>query len=115
MSLQPYLDHPVVPTALFLAAISCFVLFSIRLRKGLRDLPGPFFASIFPFDRMLTTYSGHQFAKHLAYHEKYGPVVRVGPKHVSISDSDQISVIYNITSKFNKVTATPRFPFAQPY
>ncbi|KAK5266971.1 hypothetical protein LTR99_006071 [Exophiala xenobiotica] len=51
---------------------------------------------------MLTTYSGHQFEKHLAYHEKYGPVVRVGPKHVSISDSDQISVIYNITSKFNK-------------
>ncbi|KAL6251758.1 hypothetical protein RBB50_001968 [Rhinocladiella similis] len=104
MSLKTYIEHPYWCTsaALLLLAIPCLLLLNTRRRKGLRDLPGPFFASILPLDRVLTTYSGHQFAKHLAYHDKYGPIVRIGPNHVSVSDSDQISVIYNITSKFNK-------------
>ncbi|KAI1615456.1 putative P450 monooxygenase [Exophiala viscosa] len=97
-----YLQHHYVLVALLLTIIPCVLLLKIRFRKGLRDIPGPFLASVLPLDRISTAYSGHQFAKHLAYHDKYGPVVRIGPKHVSISDSDQISVIYSITSKFNK-------------
>ncbi|KIW99468.1 uncharacterized protein Z518_11207 [Rhinocladiella mackenziei CBS 650.93] len=85
-----------------LLAIGFLFLVSVRYRKGLREIPGPFLASISPLDRILTTYSGRQFQKHLAYHQKYGPIVRVGPIHVSVADSDQISVIYNITSKFDK-------------
>ncbi len=72
----------------------------------MRNVPGPFLASILPLDRILTTFSGHQFQRHLAYHEKYGPLVRIGPNHVSVADSDQISVIYSITSKFGKVGRT---------
>ncbi|KAK6373428.1 hypothetical protein LTS17_008448 [Exophiala oligosperma] len=98
-------SHTFISAAIFFLSVPCllFVLLGItRYKRGLRDIPGPFVASVLPLDRILTTYSGHQFEKHLAYHEKYGPVVRVGPNHVSFSDSDQISVIYNITSKFNK-------------
>lgn len=104
-----YLQQPSVPFILILAVTSCvlLLLLSVRFRKGLRDIPGPFLASISPLDRILTAYSGQQFAKHMAYHERYGPVVRIGPNHVSVADSDQISVIYHITSKFNKVCHGP--------
>jgi hypothetical protein len=91
--------------ALALLAIGFVVtIVRIRYRVGLRDIPGPFFASILPFDRVLSTYSGHQFQRHLDYHAQYGNLVRVGPNHVSLGNSDQISNVYSITSKFDKVS-----------
>ncbi|KAF1818617.1 putative P450 monooxygenase [Dissoconium aciculare CBS 342.82] len=37
-----------------------------------------------------------------AAHERYGPVVRLGPQHVSLSDPAAIPVIYGVGSKFYK-------------
>lgn len=97
-------------TIALIVAIPLISLFRIRQRRGLREVPGPFFASIFSFDRILTTFSGHQFKRHLQYHEKYGNLVRIGPNHVSLGDSEQICHVYNITSKFDKVS---RVSFSQ--
>jgi hypothetical protein len=36
-------------------------------------------------------------------HQKYGPIVRVGPNHVAVSDPSAIPVIYGLGSKFMKV------------
>lgn len=104
------LDYPIWPLAIALVFVilPLITLVRVRYRRGLREIPGPFFASILPFDRIVTTFSGHQFQKHLDYHEKYGSLVRVGPNHVSIGNSDQISNVYNITSRFDKVG--PPFP-----
>lgn len=79
-----------------------------RYRKGLKKVPGPFWASISPLDRIITSASGQQFKRHLEYHDKYGPVVRVGPNHVSFSNSDLIPQVYGITSRFYKVCLTKR-------
>ena len=76
-----------------------------RYRTGLRDVPGPFFASVLPFDRLFSAISGKQYLTHIKYHEKYGPKVRVGPNHVSFSDADVITQLYGITTKFYKVRA----------
>ncbi|KAK5455820.1 hypothetical protein LTS15_005137 [Exophiala xenobiotica] len=73
-----------------------------KYQTGLRDIPGPFLASILPFDRVFTSLSGKQFLAHIKYHEKYGPLVRVGPNHVSFSDANVITQIYGITTKFYK-------------
>ena len=75
----------------------------IRYRAGLRQVPGPFFASFLPLDRVLSSARGHQYAHHITLHEKHGSQVRVGPNHVSISNPDAISVIYGISTKFYKV------------
>ena len=91
-------------TILILIILPIITLIRIRYRRGLREIPGPFFASILPLDRMLSTYSGHQFQRHLDYHAKYGKLVRVGPNHVSLGESDQISNVYSITSRFDKVS-----------
>jgi hypothetical protein len=76
----------------------------IRYKKGLRQLPGPFLASISPLDRILTTASGHQFQDHIRYHERYGSMVRVGPKHISLSNAEHIPTIYGIATKYYKVS-----------
>ena len=92
--------------------LAVLVLFGVVLavktkyRRGLKQLPGPFLASISPLDRILTAASGQQFKRHLEYHDKYGPVVRVGPNHVSFSNSDLIPQVYGITSRFLKVRWT---------
>lgn len=91
-------------TVVLPVAVTVISLVRIRYRQGLRDIPGPFFASILPLDRILSAYSGHQFQRHLDYHAKYGKLVRVGPNHVSLGESEQISNVYSITSKFDKVS-----------
>ncbi|KAH8658478.1 putative P450 monooxygenase [Xylariales sp. PMI_506] len=78
------------------------LLLRVRLRKGLRDIPGPLWASVTPFDRIMTAASGTQHLVHRDYHRKYGSIVRVGPGHVSIADAQYIPVLYGITSKFVK-------------
>ena len=89
-------------------------LHRVRYRRRLRDIPGPCFASILPIDRILSTYNGHQFQRHLVYHAKYGQLVRVGPNHVSLGESEQILNLYNITSKFSKVSeVTSIFPLSK--
>ena len=80
--------------------------FYIKNRKGLRDIPGPFLASILPLDRLLSAARGHQFATHLEYHRKYGSLVRVGPNHVSFSDAEAIPLVYSVNTKYFKVSTT---------
>jgi hypothetical protein len=99
-----HLPYLLACAAGLLVAVLITNLLRTRYRRGLRDIPGPFFASFLPFDRILSTYSGHQFQRHLDYHAKYGKLVRVGPNHVSLGESEQIANVYSITSKFDKVS-----------
>lgn len=75
---------------------------SIRLRPGLRRIPGPFLASILPLDRLTTAAKGIQHHVHPFYHRRYGSMVRIGPNHISLSNSDLIPRIYGITTDFWK-------------
>ena len=94
-------------TGVALLAVITVYMFYTRYRKGLRDIPGPFLASILPLDRVLSTVRGHQFATHLEYHRQYGPLVRVGPNHVSFSDARAIPLVYSINTKFFKAGFNP--------
>jgi len=76
---------------------------SVRFRPGLRNIPGPFLASLSDADRIWSCATGLQMKYHLKLHERYGSLVRIGPKHISFSDSSLIPQIYGITSKFWKV------------
>ena len=85
---------------LILLVLGRFVF--VRYRQGLRNIPGPFWASILSLDRILSCARGHQYATHIKYHQKYGPLVRIGPNHVSFSDAEALSTVYSITTKFYK-------------
>lgn len=73
-----------------------------RYRAGLRSIPGPFLASISNLDRLWSCFTGQQMSYHLRLHEKYGPLVRIGPKHVSFSDGSLIPTVYGISTRFWK-------------
>ena len=84
--------------------IQIVLLIKTRYRPGLRQIPGPFLASVSSLDRLWSCAGGLQMNYHLKLHEEYGPLVRIGPKHVSFSDARLIPQIYSISSKFYKVS-----------
>ncbi|KAK6383591.1 hypothetical protein LTS17_002883 [Exophiala oligosperma] len=45
---------------------------------------------------------GDGVQNYIALHEKYGPVVRTGPFHVSVADPQVVPLVYGIASKFRK-------------
>lgn len=73
-----------------------------RYWPGLRKIPGPFLASVSNLDRIWSCLAGQQMNYHLKLHEKYGPLVRVGPNHVSFSDGSLIPMVYGINTRFWK-------------
>lgn len=85
-------------TAIFLV----LYILIIRYRRRLHKIPGPFLASISNIPRFLSIYrsDNHLWTEQL--HREYGPVVRVGPNHVSIADPAALSSIYSSGSGFVK-------------
>ena len=98
---------------LLLATVLSSLVFSAvrtRYRAGLRRLPGPWLASISGLDRAWSCATGLQMNYHLRLHERYGEIVRIGPKHVSFSNTDLIPTVYSIGSKFYKVLCLSDLP-----
>ncbi|KAL4961348.1 cytochrome P450 [Aspergillus stella-maris] len=62
-----------------------------RYGTGLSHVPSPFLQS---------TQRGQEFDMEL--HRKYGKVVRVGPRLVSVTDPNEINTIYGVTRNFYK-------------
>jgi hypothetical protein len=77
-------------------------LIQTRYRHDLRKIPGPFLASFSNIDRIWSVVGKEQMKYHISLHRKYGRLVRVGPNHVSISDSNTIQQLYSISPKFIK-------------
>ena len=92
------------PHALDLALL--IVVISIActyFQHGLARIPGPFLASVSPAWRLLTVWKEDAPRRSIALHKKYGPVVRVGPKHVSVSSPEALQLVYSFKTAFAKV------------
>ena len=86
----------------------CFVIYLIgvviynRYFHPYKDFPGPFWASITP----LWYWRAVRFARaqdhQLPIHEKYGPMVRISPDQIQISDPAAIETIYGPKNVFIK-------------
>ncbi|KAF1973121.1 benzoate 4-monooxygenase cytochrome P450 [Bimuria novae-zelandiae CBS 107.79] len=92
----------------YLEALILLVVFLLsqviatRLRSGLRHLPGPAIASFSNLWKIYAVYNGEIPQRNIALHEKYGPVVRIGPNHVSFSTLTAMKAIYNSRQVFKK-------------
>ena len=73
------------------------------MRKSLRKLPGPILARFSGLYRLSMVINGDSPQNYRQIHNDYGKIVRVGPNHVSVSDTSEINTIYGIGSKFRKV------------
>ncbi|KAF2018869.1 cytochrome P450 [Aaosphaeria arxii CBS 175.79] len=71
-------------------------------RSGLRKIPGPWLARISILFRFRLVWKGDAPLQYRRVHQQYGPIVRVGPKHVSIADPAMIPLIYGLGKNFTK-------------
>lgn len=66
-----------------IAARFIFYVFYNVCMHPLRDIPGPFLWRAFDFPYVRSSIQGFSHKDLLRFHEKYGPVVRVGPNEIS--------------------------------
>ena len=90
------------PLPVVLALLLLYLL-RVRYRSGLRNVPGPFLASITSLWKLNIVRNEDMPWTSIRAHKKYGPMVRIGPNHVSIAHPDAIKIIYGNESKFRKV------------
>lgn len=72
----------------------------------LRHIPGPFWASLSDIPRTLWVLTGHAQVIHRKLHDKYGPLIRIGPNMISVDEPDAIPTIY--TTKPGTIKVRPR-------
>lgn len=82
-----------------------FTLFNNRYNNGLLHFPGPAFASMTNIWRVHDAYvNGNKRPSYVALHNKYGDVVRLGPKSLSFASPAAIADIYPAERNMAKVS-----------
>jgi hypothetical protein len=87
-----------------LGLLLAYQLSCTRQKPGLYPVPGPFLASISNLWKINAVYRGVMPSRNVEVHQKYGLVIRVGPKHVSFSSLAAIKTIYSSRQHFQKVS-----------
>jgi hypothetical protein len=85
-----------------LACILLQILYT-RYYGGLSAIPGPFSASFCNYWRVVAVYKSDMPKRNMAVHKKYGPVVRIGPKHVSFASPEALVTIHGSRQAYPKV------------
>ncbi|ROW06846.1 hypothetical protein VMCG_04219 [Cytospora schulzeri] len=88
-------------SAILVVSYILYVLLA-PLLSPLRRVPGPFYArftNLFYLNRI--RHGGFQY-ENVALHRKFGPLVRLGPKLISVDDPSALKTIYGVGSKFPK-------------
>ncbi|KAG8676490.1 hypothetical protein FPOAC1_002494 [Fusarium poae] len=86
-----------------IVTLSSLLVFPIVYRlwlHPLRRVPGPRLAAITTQWQVRKIRAGKPFLQDV--HEKYGPVVRIGPNRISVSSEEGFNKIYNSTKAFQK-------------
>jgi hypothetical protein len=71
-------------------------------RSHLRDIPAPSFAAFSNFWLLIQARQGKRYLSIDAAHKKYGKLVRIAPRHVSIADDEAITSVYGHGNGFLK-------------
>ena len=84
-----------------IGAIVAYLL-SNKYLSSLRDVPGPFLSGFTELWKFRVHERGNWHETCASLHKKYGPIVRIGPSEVLISDPEAIRVVYALRSGFVK-------------
>jgi cytochrome P450 len=91
---------PLVLTLAILTPITYFLY--NRFIHPLQKIPGPFVASLTP---LWLVYQSRTLQRHrieMSLHKQYGPIVRIAPNEISVSDPKYMKMIYGANSSFLK-------------
>ncbi|KAL5361449.1 cytochrome P450 [Aspergillus floccosus] len=93
--------------ALLLLSLYLLRLITNRFKSGLRDIPGPALAKHTRLWKLYSVWKGDHHTTEINLHRKYGPLVRIGPNHVSVGDPSAIPIIYGLNQGFTKTGFYP--------
>ncbi|KAK6005955.1 hypothetical protein QM012_006365 [Aureobasidium pullulans] len=87
--------------------LTCLALIVVHLvhtryKNGLHKIPGPFLASLTSLWKWNIVRQEQMPFVNTKLHEKYGPLVRIGPHHISASSTESIQVVHRSRSGFTK-------------
>ncbi|KAL4746079.1 hypothetical protein BDW72DRAFT_185667 [Aspergillus terricola var. indicus] len=94
-----------LPLPLPLLAILILLVLRLLWRRfgsGLRGIPGPALAKCTRLWKLHSVWKGDHHLTEINLHRQHGPLVRIGPRHVSVADPKAIPVIYGLNKGFTK-------------
>lgn len=94
------------PMMIILVLLAPSLLYN-KLQAGLRNIPGPPVAAYTKLWRLYDVYKGDAQKTAIALHKHHGPVVRIGPNHVSLSDPAMIPIVYGTKENYTKTGFYP--------
>ncbi|KAL2157081.1 hypothetical protein VTH06DRAFT_7037 [Thermothelomyces fergusii] len=95
--------NKLLTTLVFGPALAIFLWFCVAYHTSpLKQYPGPFLAGWTNLWRVWQVYSGEYAPRIKKLHEKYGPVVRIGPNLLDLDIPDLFRVIYGTDGKWIK-------------
>lgn len=95
---------------LLLPALATLRLLKNRYASPLRKYPGPLLASTTRLWKVLSTASSNTHLGHIALHQHYGPIVRIAPNEVSLSDPEAARGLLAAGKGFHKTDFYAVFP-----
>ena len=106
MTLRLALSLDIPTFILSLALLASFTVVYVvyyGLIHPLGQFPGPFMAKFCDLWRFRSAATGTSHLKAIELHQKYGPIVRIGPTTLSLADPSYIQKIYGPGRGFHKV------------
>ncbi|KAK7993614.1 hypothetical protein PG989_006995 [Apiospora arundinis] len=91
-----------LPPLILGAVLLVFQGLYTRYRGGLNAIPGPVSASFCNLWKILAVYQNDMPRRNIQVHQKYGPVVRIGPNQVSFSTSEALHTIHGSRQAYPK-------------
>lgn len=85
-----------------LGAILTRLLYN-KYGHGVNNIPGPWLAGYTDLWRLFVVRGRRAQEVHIELHKKYGPAVRLGPRAVSIADTEALKIIYSPSAGWSKV------------
>lgn len=87
---------------LILSVIFAYFLVPYFQYSRLRDIPGPRLAAFTNLWLLLQARHGKRYLSVDQAHKKYGKLVRIAPRHVSVADDEAITAVYGHGNGFLK-------------
>ncbi|KAF8173778.1 cytochrome P450 oxidoreductase [Mycena galopus ATCC 62051] len=93
--------------ALLFFVLAVAYLLRNKFRPHLSSIPGPPLAAYTGLWRLHDVWKGDAHHTAISLHKKYGPLVRIGPNHVSVDDLAEAQTIYDTKQTFIKSAFYP--------
>ncbi|KAI0192472.1 cytochrome P450 oxidoreductase [Astrocystis sublimbata] len=97
-----------IAVVFFLIAV---YLIRTRYYNGLNKIPGPFVASLTSLWKWNQVRREEMHTTSAVLHDKYGPLVRIGPNHISASSAEAVTLVHRGRNGFVKA---PMYGILQP-